>query len=830
MTERTFGSGININGPIKIAGAEGTDTTVVTSNGHVEFDQLQAEAWPQIPALAPRQQSDPYQLIITFGDSNMVGTEMTENGTGNGATHDLPNASAYTQEPDGKDAPHPKVFEVSRGLRGGSRNPAPVGELMQLKEPCQDDLPLSVADGIDPGGNGGMSAKLTMGRRMVELNPNIKQVAFLNCAVGGSGINPVVSPPAASADNERPGWGASLTGLDSLLEGLIADATTFMEAHPHFVCTIIASSIGAVDGFYEMDETTHRTELKAIIDKIRAEVPRADGAFYIAQTIAPKLVEYNLKIDGVTTFYEGTAPAIEASLRSLGTDPAAADNATFLDLLDNENITTTEQDALHLSEQSLRYVGNRLGELAVQEVGDSVSAAAVRPTYRMLWDEQEGRFTDVNGSGALIHAERIEYDDTYGNVLYTEAGNTDGFQTDIQLNLPAHTLFMRIKLDQTVTTTAPLFCGRRRNETFQLSNDFDAGRIITPALAYYQNALGYAAGLNIINLHTGGTALQQGVWASIAISYDGTTVSSYKDGTVVVSAAVPSPTTLDDPQFLELLTYNAGQPVGTGNSAVATVLAAITDIRVLPYAADATEINEMHLDTRAEAPAAGSALALKADQTTVDAALLLKADQTAVDASLLLKADITNLLTEGNAGRTATYLGTNPLAGSDWSNQLASGLYTARYQYADNAGLPANTGNPGALPTTRGLPWNPHVYANDGDASLSPATYLIDISAVSLTAPGGTPVAGFARAYTFGEVRAADSTPEFPTGTLILRAWTAFLSVSGGAWVAASGWEDMSSTWVLDAGGNIRGRALDAFGAVTYPIAATFFADPPAVP
>ena len=75
---------------------------------------------------------------------------------------------------DSLDRPHPKVFEFSRGLsKGEFYHAAPYGELMLLRNPCQDD-------------NDGISFAQSFGKRRVELNPDIDKLIIINRAVSAT--------------------------------------------------------------------------------------------------------------------------------------------------------------------------------------------------------------------------------------------------------------------------------------------------------------------------------------------------------------------------------------------------------------------------------------------------------------------------------------------------------------------------------------------------------------------------------------------------------------------------------------------------------------------
>lgn len=662
MAPRKEKQGIDIRGPLQIGGSSGTadDVIVGADGGFVPFTDRLGSTWQTIPTYAQKSRAPRKVFCIGIGNSNWMGQPSTE-----------------ALDRDGVHAPMPGVYEVSRGRDKSLYHAATAGEKMLMRVPNQDAAassengsgsPPFSPPGLTPGvGLAVAGPKITALKKAKELLPDIEEIAMLTNGIGSSGVIAIDEPGAYRnvADWAVPGAGQ----IGQATAATVTEANVFLDANPDYECDWIAMQLGPIAGFAEMTGADFKTAVLALIAYLRANVRRATNAIVTIHGIKQAMVDSQLSASRGVGF--GTHQDVQASLFELAGatgDPLGLTRAIDVSDLDSNNAD------IHHTEAEYTEIGYRHGAAYAQ----ARAARTLKPAYadvRML--PVDGEFKCVLGSGATIHEQRTEEDPVYGTVLRADpsqnSGNAYGFQTDIQFDNAEHTIFARVRMLQDPVGNLTLFGGVTPGQT-------SYGRLVSLQTFAYQGATG---GFTPLLQRTDANGLSEGVWASIALRFDGTNFKAYKDGVATATGTgggAEGGFVITEPTLLELLTYDNDAATTT------SVDARMTDIRVASRALTDAEILAWHNDYP--------------PLTTQP-----------------LVSDRTSQLVNNDEVGSALDLGVNPAAGSSWRDQLQSGYYVVSYQ------------NPAKNSTDDGLPWDPNL--EGGGVATAQVNWLIQIKCLS---------------------------------------------------------------------------------------------------
>lgn len=625
-------SGLDVRGELRLQGSLGTTDDVAVGGAQASFTAfpaLQLKHWGAIPALAPRSAAPRKVLVLGFGNSNWLGQ-----------------AAVKATDLEGVHKPIDGVMEVSRGLDQTTYHAPAAGTLMRMRIPNQDSFNSDTGLTLDRAG-----PKMAALKRVKELDPTIDEIAILTCGIGGSGLVGI----AETGYRDPADWAVGSTALTDM----VSEANAFLAANPDYTCDWIACQLGPICGFAETSGVAFRGLMLATLAHIRANVTGAANAVFTIHSIHPNLVATNLS--ATNGLGNGTMPEVEAEILGF----AAYDPLGLTVAIDVSDLTATD-DGKHHTEADFTTIGRRHGE-AYFAARAARTAAPRAPGVRMLPSaDAGGSFRDALGGSCRIHGETLEQDPQMGTVLRADGTLGSGFQTDIPINNAAHTIFARVKFLQAPVGELSLFAGKSPSQS-------SIGRLCSIRTIAYQ---GTGSALDPL-LETGkANALVQSKWHSIAIRFNGTQFSVFKDGAQVVAPTTSGAAVVAEPTILELMDYGDGA-VGT-----TPVNARMTDIRVVPYAATDAEIAAWHADR----PLVG----------LTHAAILTAQDEFG----------------------TAISLGTNPTAGNSWKDQIRSGVFWVNYTGASN------------LSTDDDLPWDPNVFSGNVNAN---ATWLVELRVIGPT-------------------------------------------------------------------------------------------------
>lgn len=561
---------LDVLGNIAVSGTvDGRDVSV----DGTKLDTVEVDATSDFGGRTGRRQGRGRKLlVIGIGNSNWVGL----NSTG-------------PIDRDGDHKPHPKVLEVSRGvadLPSAIKYPSTAGTLSTLTLPTQDcprgRSNASPNEAYAPTTTPALHAL----KRLVELDPEIEEVALLTGGLVSSGLVGItVVPQSAWLPDSK--W---MPG-DAHVEDLIDEANAFLEANPDYEFGWLAGQLGPISAFSARTASEFEADLTACINNIRNNVKGGANALFTIHSMEPNMVTVNGNVLTATAG-AGTFPEIDAKIMELAGDTPFLSNATAIDVSDLNNGT----DNLHHSADDYTEIGRRHADAYVR-LRNAQEVQADFEEIRMLpspYDNNE--FRDVRGGGARIEAQVLEFDDEMGWVLRANPANNggaaNGFQTDLQVSNSAHTIFARIKLNQSPLALAALFGGRSPQQAAQ-ADDPDTGtnygRLITTVGVIYGDTK--AAGVARAALVPGfSTGMTQGQWHSLAVVFDGTNFTTYLDGVLAAGPSTTGAAVLTKPSLIELLTYDNN---AAGTSAVD---GCITDIRVAQKAVDGATMLAWHND------------------------------------------------------------------------------------------------------------------------------------------------------------------------------------------------------------------------------------------
>ena len=560
MSERIEKAGIDVRGTFKIAGAAGNAEDVLAGNdgGFVPFSTPLARDYPAIPPLGKRSRAPKKILMLGLGNSNWLGQ-----------------AGAAAMDRDGVHAREPGLFEVSQGRNHGNYYGATSGELMQLRVPQQDNFQSDTNDSagsppfspnpLTPGDSLGRSGpKMAAMKRAKALLPEVEEIAILTGGIGLSGLVAIDQPGFRNvADWAVPG--TPPVGQATL--DLVTKANAFLAAHPDYECDWIACQLGPVSGFAEETAVSFRTNLKATLAYIRANVTGASNAVFTMHSMHPNLVTNNLSATQGNGF--GTLDDIEAEILAFASQDPIGRTA----IIDASEYTASD-DGNHHTEADFTEIGRKHGEAYVSvRIGQSDAGAL--PECRFLPNEN-GLLECALGSGFRIHDQVVEVDPIMGTVLRANPSGEfapAGFQTSVRLNNAAHTIFARVRFMEPTINDRSLFAGKTPSQA-------SYGRYMGLRTVSYEGSLSSFDPL----LETGKAgALSAYRWHSVAFTYDGTSMLSYRDGLKTLAAPTTSGAfTIAQETALELMTYDNDDASGTG--IIRSTNARMTDIRVAPRA------------------------------------------------------------------------------------------------------------------------------------------------------------------------------------------------------------------------------------------------------
>lgn len=421
-------------------------------------------------------------LVICLGQSN------------NGLTVEF---SPTEYEPE--DWPDSRISEVSQNITRNRYQIAAENELHLFKHPAQDD-------------DGGICMRLSMGKTMLQLFPDIEHIAFLCVSVGGTGFT-------SDAPDRWTTDGTLLTG------NAVTRANAFLSSNPDFE-VVFTHLGGATDATNGHPVATWKANVQAMAAYLRGNITNASNAPWIQG-------DTHQKLRNIIDFVQpGLGSSYGAEIAALSGSSPWLTNSTSMTMYDLK----AGPDDRHLTAPGVREIGRRCAG-ALYKLGtfasSDASPASVSMSCDMRYDSASSGYRDSAAPGFRISdSYTTETDADMGEVIRFTSGsvNSTGLVTSYTISPTSHTLYALIKI--------PSGTGN----LLSAANNIMSGHFVTGSQDEADShffALGTCTnrGAGVNGFATGfATACSTDTVHFVAKTYDGEKNRFYLDGTLISTA------------------------------------------------------------------------------------------------------------------------------------------------------------------------------------------------------------------------------------------------------------------------------------------------------